>query len=300
MRQTVPRGELERVSAISLTIIVPAYNEEESIAQTIGELYPYTETEGVTLMIVNDGSSDRTAEILAQHEADHPRLTVINVPENKGYGAALKTGLRAAETELVAITDADGTYPNERLMELAELCATKDMVVGARTAADVQYSKIRAIPKIFLTRWVSWIAKQKVPDINSGLRVFRRDVAREFAGIFPDGFSFTITITLAMLTTGRRVQYVPISYAHRQGKSKIQPIRDTLRFLQIILRTGTYFAPIRAFLPIIGLLLLGAIVSFGVDVYNQDLTEKTLLLFLFALNTGMFTLLADMIDKRSS
>ncbi|MEE4538155.1 MAG: glycosyltransferase family 2 protein [Erythrobacter sp.] len=288
------------MSAISLTIIVPAFDEEESIAQTIAELYPYTETDGVTLMVVNDGSTDRTAEILAEHAADRPRLTVVNVPVNKGYGAALKTGLRAATTELVAITDADGTYPNERLMELARLCENKDMVVGARIGADVKYSKIRAVPKIFLTRWVSWIAKQQVPDINSGLRVFRRDVAREFAGIFPDGFSFTITITLAMLTTGRQVEFVPINYAHRQGKSKIQPIRDTMRFLQIILRTGTYFAPIRAFLPIIGVLLLAAIVSLGFDLYYQDLTEKTLLLFLFALNTGMFTLLADMIDKRSS
>ena len=288
------------MSNISLTIIVPAYNEEESVVQTITQLYPYTENEGVALMVVNDGSNDRTAEILAEVQPDYPRMTVVHLPVNKGYGAALKTGLRAAQTELVAITDADGTYPNERLMELAELCVDKDMVVGARIGADVRYSKIRAIPKIFLTRWVSWIAKQKVPDINSGLRVFRRDVAREFIGIFPDGFSFTITITLAMLTTGRRVQYVPISYMHRQGKSKIQPVRDTLRFMQIILRTGTYFAPIRAFLPFISLLMLAAIVSLGVDVYNQDLTEKTLLLFLFAMNTGMFTLLADMIDKRSS
>lgn len=287
------------MNEISLTIIVPAYNEEESIAQTIDELYPYTANEGVKLMVVNDGSTDATGEILASLENDHPHLVVVNVPTNKGYGAALKTGLRAAKTELVAITDADGTYPNERLMELADLCQDKDMVVGARIGGDVQYSKIRAIPKIFLTRWVSWIAKQKVPDINSGLRVFRRDVAKEFIGIFPDGFSFTITITLAMLTTGRRVKYVPINYAHRQGQSKIQPIRDTLRFLQIILRTGTYFAPIRAFLPFIAALLLAAFVSFGFDLYNRDITEKTLLLFLFAMNTGMFTLLADMIDKRS-
>lgn len=288
------------MTGISLTIIVPAYNEEESIAQTIGELYRYTETEGVTLMIVNDGSTDRTAEILREHQADHPHLEIINVPENNGYGAALKTGLRAAKTELIAITDADGTYPNERLMELAELCRDQDMVVGARIGENVEYSKIRAIPKIFLTRWVSWIARRKVPDINSGLRVFRREVAKEFIGIFPDGFSFTITITLAMLTTRRRVLYVPIDYAHRQGKSKIKPFTDTARFLQIILRTGTYFAPIRAFMPFIALLLLAAMISFGFDLYNRDLTEKTLLLFLFAMNTGMFTLLADMIDKRST
>ena len=207
--------------------------------------------------------------------------------------------MQAAKTEFIAITDADGTCPNDRLPELAALCKDQDMVVGARTGPGVVYSKIRAIPKIFLKRWVSWVAGRNVPDIDSGLRVFRRDVAREFIGIYPDGFSFTITITLAMLTTQRRVRYVPISYAARVENSKIQPIHDTLRFLNIILRTGVYFAPIRAFMPFILILFLMAFVSLGYDIWNRDLTEKTLLLFLFGMNTGMFTLLADRIDKRS-
>ena len=282
-----------------LTILVPAFNEEDSIEDTVKELHPLAVDIGATILVINDGSEDRTGEILEAIRQTYPRLEILDHQSNRGYGAALKSGLQAARTEYIAITDADGTYPNHRLPELVEACKNQDMVVGSRTGPGVVYSKIRAIPKIFLKRWVSWVAGRDVPDINSGLRVFRRDVAREFIGIYPDGFSFTITITLAMLTTQRRVRFIPISYAPRVGNSKIKPIRDTLRFLNIILRTGVYFAPIRAFFPFIFVLFLAAIVSLGFDVWNGDLTEKTLLLFLFSMNTGMFTLLADMIDKRS-
>ena len=285
---------------ISLTIIVPAYNEEGAIEDTVAQLHPIAQEAQAELMVVNDGSSDGTAKVLEQLEKSHPRLRVLHHDYNQGYGAALKTGLQAAKTELIAITDADGTYPNDRLLELARACREKDMVVGSRTGPGVVYSRIRAIPKIFLKRWVSWIAGRNVPDINSGLRVFRADVARKFLGIYPDGFSFTITITLAMLTTKRQVQFIPISYSPRVGQSKIKPVRDTLRFLNIILRTGTYFAPIRAFMPAVFVLFLAGIASLGWDVYNNDLTEKTLMLFLFSFNTGMFTLLADMIDKRTT
>ena len=285
---------------IDLTILVPAFNEEGSIANTVAELYPLAEEARAELLIVNDGSIDRTGEILTALQKTHPRLQVLTHSQNQGYGAALKSGLQATQSKFIAITDADGTYPNDRLLELARLCEKQDMVVGSRTGPGVVYSRIRAIPKIFLKRWVSWIAGRNVPDINSGLRVFRRDIAREFLGIFPNGFSFTITITLAMLTTQRRVSFVPITYAPRVGNSKIKPIRDTLRFLNIILRTGVYFAPIRAFSPLIVLLLFAGCVSLAFDLYNRDLTEKTLLLFLFGMNTGMFTLLADMIDKRST
>ncbi len=283
----------------AVTILVPAYNEEDSIASTVDELYPLVQANDATLLIVNDGSSDATGRILAGLVERFPRLKVLHHEQNAGYGAALKTGIQASNSEYIAITDADGTYPNARLPELLLLCADYDMVVGSRTGAGVTYSKVRAVPKVFLKRWVSWVAGRNVPDINSGMRVFRREIARDFIGIYPDGFSFTITITLAMLTTRKRVLFVPIGYSQRVGQSKIKPIRDTLRFLNIILRTGVYFAPIRAFAPFILLLLAAATVSLGFDLYWGDLTEKTLLLFLFGMNTGMFTLLADMIDKRS-
>ena len=289
------------VTEPQFSIVVPCYNEEGSIADTVEKLTASLDSRGdYELIVVNDGSKDRTADILSEIAPRFPSLRVIVHERNRGYGAALKTGIRQAQAPLVAITDADGTYPNERLFELVERCRDRDMVVGARVGANVQYSKLRAAPKVFLRAWVSWLSGRPVPDINSGMRVFRKDVAEQYFGILPDTFSFTITITLAMLTNYRNVEFVPIDYAARVGKSKIKPFRDTSRFLMLILRTGTYFAPLRTFFPIIMLLLLFSLMSLAYDLFLlQDLTDKTLLLFLFTLNTGMFTLLADMIDKRT-
>ena len=293
----------ERTSAEQgpvFSVVVPCFNEEDSIEATVHDLMrSLTGGSSFEIIIVNDGSNDRSREILERLAVDVEGLKVVNHPTNRGYGAALKTGIRAAAGPLIAITDADGTYPNERLPELVEACRNRDMVVGARVGQGVVYSKLRAFPKYFLKKWVSFLARRPVPDINSGMRVFRKDVAESFFGILPNSFSFTITITLATLTTFRDVLFVPISYAPRTGKSKIKPIRDTLRFMKIILRTGVYFAPMRAFAPIFaGLFGLGTL-SLAYDIFILgDLTEKTLLLYLFTMNVGMFILIADMIDKR--
>ncbi|MDH3601554.1 MAG: glycosyltransferase family 2 protein, partial [Candidatus Tectomicrobia bacterium] len=166
---------------------------------------------------------------------------------------------------------------------------------------DVTYSKIRMIPKAFLRRFACWIAQQNIPDINSGMRVFRKSSAERYMNILPDGFSFTTTLTLAMLTNYYDVRYVPINYAPRLGKSKIHPIMDTLKFFQLIIRTGTYFAPIRVFSPLIVLLSIAFLISLNYDlVVGKNLTDKTVIFLMFTINTTIFTLLADMIDKRMS
>lgn len=284
------------------SIVIPCYDEEDSIEQTIAQLDSALSNQvRFEMIVVNDGSRDRSAEVLGKMEPRYKRLRVIHHSVNRGYGAALKTGIRAANAPLIAITDADGTYPNERLPELIRECSDHDMVVGARVGPGVHYSKIRAFPKFFLRRWISFIAARDVPDINSGMRVFRKDIAEKFFNILPNSFSFTITITLAMLTTFRLVKFIPITYARREGKSKIRPIADTWRFIRIILRTGVYFAPVRAFLPLFMVLGLATLASIIYDIfYLRNLTDKSLLLFLFTINAGMFILVADMIDKRVS
>jgi glycosyltransferase involved in cell wall biosynthesis len=286
---------------LTVSVILPCYNEEQSLEHTLTVVSAALATiERHEIIVVNDGSTDNSAAVLARIAPRFPKLRVIVHEQNRGYGAALKTGIRRANGEFIAITDADGTYPNERLAELIGLCRDRDMVVGARTGANVTYSKLRAFPKLFLRAWVSWIAQRRVPDINSGMRVFRRDVVSKFFGILPDSFSFTITITLAMLTTSHLVDFVPIDYAARVGNSKIKPIRDTLRFIKIILRTGVYFAPLRAFSPVLAVVAVATALSLGYDVFIlQDLTERSLLLFLAVVNAGMFMLIADMIDKRT-
>ena len=282
-------------------MVVPCYNEHGAILQTLGELRRVLAGAGpYELIVVDDGSTDGSAEMLAQAAADDPCLHVIRHGRNLGYGAALKTAIRKAKSPLIAITDADGTYPNDRLPELLALAAEADMVVGSRTGENVVYSKVRKLPKIFLRRYASWLSRVNIPDVNSGLRVFRRDIAEKFLNVLPDTFSFTTTITVAMLTNRYDVRFVPISYAPRVGKSKIKPIRDTMRFVQLLVRTGMYFAPIRALAPLILVLSASFMASLSYDVFIlRDLTESTMLLLLFAMNTTLFALLADMIDKRS-
>ncbi len=281
-------------------VIIPCYNEQLAIGETIDALRAaLREAADYELIVVDDGSTDETPAILGRIAAEDPRIRVRTHHRNQGYGAALKTGIRASRAQLLAITDADGTYPNDRLLDLLRAVENADMVVGTRTGEDVTYSKIRAIPKFFLRHYCSFIAGEPIPDINSGLRVFRKDVLKRYLRILPDGFSFTTTITLAMMTNDHRVLFVPIGYRPRVGRSKIRPIRDTLNFIQLILRTGTYFAPLRVFMPIAFALGFGCMLSFAYDVFAlHNVTDKTLMLLLSSLNAGMFALLADMISKR--
>lgn len=293
----VPSG-----SKPDFSLIVPCFNEEGAIARTVSQLRSALEGAGrYEIVLVDDGSLDSTGEELRKVWDADPSLKVVTHKRNRGYGAALKTGIRHSSSDLIVITDADGTYPNERIPELVELAREADMVIGARTADDVEYPLIRKIPKVFLKAYADWVAGQDIPDLNSGMRVFRRSVVEKFFNILPDGFSFTTTITLAMLTNRYIVRYVPIGYSARIGKSKIKPIQDTLKFFQLILRTGMYFAPLRIFAPLLVIFFLAFMASLGYDLFvRHDLRESTLLLMILFLNSTMFALLADMIDKRSA
>jgi glycosyltransferase involved in cell wall biosynthesis len=285
-------------SALTFSLIIPAYNEEAGIAQVINDLtVDLASMQGqYEVIVVNDGSRDRTRAILQTLTG----IRVIEHPRNRGYGAALKTGMAVAKAPLIVITDADGSYPNGQIPHLIELAQNADMVVGARIGANVQYSTLRRIPKWFLVRFAEWLTKTPIPDLNSGLRVFDKQIAQRFSPIFPDGFSFTTSITVAMLMNYCQVHYEPIDYRARLGRSKIRPIRDTLRFVQLILRTGVYFAPMRIFFPIALLLFGGFLVTLGLDIFvRHDLTERSLLLLLASSQTAMFALIADMIDKRT-
>ena len=279
------------------SVIIPAYNEELGITQTLDDLHQVLGDAGCEyeVLVVNDGSSDRTAELLDSRTD----CRIIHHQQNQGYGAALKTGIRGATHPIIAIIDGDGTYPQGSIPHLVSLMDGADMVVGSRTGANVTYPLIRKIPKYFLVRFAQWIAKRSIPDLNSGLRVFRKDVAERFFKILPDTFSFTTTITLSMLTNRYTVRYEPIDYHARLGRSKIKPIRDTVRFVQLILRVGVYFAPLRVFLPVAGVFYGLFLVSLMQDIFVEwNLTDTTVILFVFATQVTLFALLADMLDKR--
>ena len=293
--------------AMTTSIIIPCYNEKNAIRDTIDCIQAVirkSEINDVEIIAVNDGSSDGSEHVLNSLAEDDQtnNLFVVHHKRNQGYGAALKTGIRRSQSDYICITDADGTYPNERIPELINQITSNDldMVVGARIGPNVDYSKIRSIPKMILVPWVSFLCGTEVPDMNSGLRIFRRDRSLDFLKLLPDGFSFTTTITICLLRNRYAVEFTPISYAKRIGKSHIKPIRDTLRFTQLILRTGMYFAPMRLLSPLIATLAALFTISgiYDLTVLN-NLTDKTVLLGFASLNIVMFALLADMIDKRS-
>lgn len=289
------------------SIIIPCYNEKNAIRDTIEWILSVirdSKLKNVEIIAVNDGSTDGSEQVLnaltKEHHSDD--LLVVHHKRNQGYGAALKTGIRRSQSDYICITDADGTYPNDRIPDLIEQISSKDldMVVGARIGPNVEYSKIRSIPKMILVPWVSFLCGTEVPDMNSGLRIFRRDRSLDFLKLLPDGFSFTTTITICLLRNRYAVEFTPISYARRIGKSHIKPIQDTLRFTQLILRTGMYFAPLRLLSPlIVALATLFSISSLYDLTILNNLTDKTVLLGFASLNVFMFALLADMIDKRS-
>jgi glycosyltransferase involved in cell wall biosynthesis len=287
------------MNGMGLSIIVPAYNEAGSIGSVLDSIRRTMEGARLEyeLLVIDDGSLDHTADV-----AESGGNRVLRHPENRGYGAALKTGIRHATYDLIAITDADGTYPNERLPELVRLMVEGeyDMVVGARTGDQVHIPLIRRPAKWALNRLANHLARTPIPDLNSGLRVFRKDVAEEFRRFLPSSFSFTTTLTLALLTNDYTVHYVPISYHRRAGRSKINPIKDTLNILGLIVRTVMYFAPLRVLLPISGTLLLLAL---AILVLSALLTPRVMdvtviVITMTALQIAVVALVADLIEKR--
>lgn len=279
------------------SMIVPVYNEREGIQRVIHDLLEILQTMDTPseLIVVDDGSNDGTSEIMD----DISGIKVIRHDLNQGYGAAIKTGMKQAKYDLIGITDGDGTYPNERIPELLAETARYDMVVGARVGKDAKIPLIRKPAKWILAQIANYLTQQKIPDLNSGLRIFRKDVAAKFRNILPNRFSFTTTITLAMLSNNYQVLFVPITYHPRKGHSKIRPIHDTINFLQLIIRTILYFDPLRIFLPIGLSLILTSCVLFILRLLKVGPFGVTIPMFLLAgIQVMAIGMLADLIDRR--
>jgi len=278
-----------------VSVVIPAFNEEGAIEESVRGVFSVMGDSGIDfeLIVVDDGSSDRTGELSKTAGAQ-----VLMLPENRGYGAALKAGIARAKHEIIVITDADGTYPAESIPVLLENLGEYDMVVGARIGANVAIPLVRRPAKWFLRRLASYLAGRAIPDLNSGLRVMRKSLVKRFEHLLPSGFSFTTTITLASLCSGALVRYSPIDYHERIGESKIRPTH-AVEFLLLILRTIVYFNPLKVFLPIGGVFFLGGLVKFVYDVYIGNFSETALLGFLGAAILWAVGLLSDQLSRIS-
>lgn len=279
------------------------YNEKKCIVETVREVQDTFRNVDFSweILAVDDGSSDGTCEVL--RACANGAVQVLSHDTNQGYGASIVTGMHKAKFAHIAITDADGTYPHALLPGFYKRLLEDglDMLVGARTGSNVSYPVLRKPAKWILGKLSNYVAKRNIPDINSGLRVFDKRVALKFAHLYPQGFSLTTTMTLALLCNGYRVGYTPINYYPRIGKSKIKPLHDTLNFLQLILRISLYFEPLRLFLPAsIALLLLG--IGWGVFSWlclGKLADVSTLFLVISGLQVGATGLLAELINHRT-
>lgn len=279
-----------------LSAVIPAYNEAAALTAVLDALRRVLDQLGgpYEILVVDDGSEDNTAEL-----ARSQGLTVIEHGRNRGYGAALKSGIRRARYPWILIADADGSYPMEAIPRLLAETDRADMVVGARCGGHDAEPRLRRLAKWFLRRLAMYLSEAQIPDLNSGLRIFKRERAMRLFPILPAGFSFTTTITLALLCNDEPVRFLPVEYYRRQGHSKIRPLRDTLNFINVILRTILYFNPLKVFVPT-SLVTLGfCAVSLAYDLFILvDLTEKTLILLFAGVQLMAIGLLADMISRR--
>lgn len=280
-----------------LSIVIPIYNEEKIVGETIKKLKEELTNLHLDyeLIAVNDASTDKTKEILERVEG----IKLINHNQNKGYGAAIKTGIKQSQGEFILITDADGTYPIEAIPELVKFIPEYDMVVGARKGKGVKIPLIRKPAKWILNKLANYLSGTKIPDLNSGLRIIKKSLIEKYLYILPDGFSFTSTITLAGLTNSYRIKYIPIAYSKRTGKSKFRPIRDTLNFFQLMIRTVLYFNPLKVFIPFsIILFFLGVVVFLWSYFFAPKVLDTTTaVLIISSVQMLAIGMIADLIVK---
>ena len=285
---------------VKTSIIVPVYNGEESIKETISGIkkaLQYFKNDDFDIIVVNDGSTDNTGKVINSIKG----IKVIDNPINKGYGFSLKYALRQSNSDYILIIDGDGTYPTSQIPELVRKSAQHDMVVGARTGKHVKMPFFRRPAKWFLKHFAEYLAKTKIPDLNSGLRIFRREIAIKYINLFPDGFSFTTTLTMICLTNGYKVDYVSINYYERKGKSTIHPIKDFIGFTNLIFRLTIFFKPLNVFIPIsLILFLTGAIKLVRDFVLLNQFGLGGALLVLTSVQIAFLGVLAELIIKRTS
>ncbi len=282
---------------VDLSIILPVYNEEAAIQKTVRDVQAALKNvkSSSEIILVDDGSTDATASILKKLSSVH----VVTHYKNQGYGASLKTGIRSAQGKWVLIVDADGTYPIEAIPTLLKETAKYDMIVGSRTGEKVNIPFFRRPAKWFLNSLTTYLTGTKIPDLNSGLRVFKKEIAERFFHLFPEGFSFTTTITVACLTNGYSVKFIPINYYKRKGKSTMRP-QQFFAFLQLIARLITCFKPLNFFLPPSVVLILLGLVKMTLDFIHQNhFGVGGVMVVLAGIQIFMMGLLADLIITRT-
>jgi len=277
------------------SVIVPVYNEQEAICDFLDRLLEVVKDKPVEVIVVDDGSDDQTAEILTVYRAEHG-IKVVTHEKNRGYGAAIKSGLRSARADRVLIIDGDGSYMPEKIPLLLEKSEASDMVISVRRSDFGVEALSRRILKWLIVRMVRWLSGFEIKDLNSGMRVFSKSVALKYISILPDGFSLTSTLTLVFLSDGYLVDYLDIDYLPRKGESKFR-LYELGSLALLLLRTLVYFNPLKFFVPLSLLLLIIAclVASVSIFVIRKFMDVTTVLLVVASVQVFILGLLADLI-----
>ncbi|MEC9380807.1 MAG: glycosyltransferase family 2 protein [Candidatus Latescibacterota bacterium] len=286
-------------SPLELSVILPAYNEEGAIARVVGALRQRLDEEDslrerYEILVIDDGSSDDTAQQARSAGGD---IRVVQHPYNIGNGAAVKTGIRHARGRVLVFMDADGQHDPGQVPEFLRACSRYDMVVGARGRGS-QAGLHRSLANGLYNALASYVTGRRIHDLTSGFRAIRRDVARRFAGLLPNGFSYPTTITLCLMRAGHSVLYQPIEAAKRTGKSKIRLFSDGTKFLMVIAKICMLFAPMKIFLPVSVYLFLMGLGYYGYTFQAEHrFTNMSMLLFTTSVVIFMMGLLAEQIAQ---
>jgi glycosyltransferase involved in cell wall biosynthesis len=282
-----------------VTVVLPVYNEEGHLRTEVDRIRAALDASPYSyeLVVVDDGSDDGSGEQLSAMEG----IRLIRFSTNRGSGSARKVGTHAANGRVVVWTDADMTYPNHDIPRLVKELEGHDQVVGARTSEQGTVKFARVPAKWAIRTLASYLVETRIPDLNSGLRAFRADVARQYLHLLPAGFSCVTTITMAFLANGYSVKYVPIEYAPRAGTSKFHWWKDTKRYLTQVVRLVLSYNPLRIFMPLaLGLAAIG-LAKLGYDWATRDfrLAANTLLILFAAFQMFAIGLLADLFVRLS-
>ncbi len=287
-----------------VTVVLPCYNEQDHVLEEIARIDHAMTASGYTyeLLVIDDKSTDATLEILRSAQQGYPAMRLMPFRRNGGSGTARRIGTAEARGQIVVWTDADMTYPNERIPEFVEYLDANpdvDQVVGARTTEEGTHKWARVPAKWVIRKIASSLAATPIPDLNSGLRAFRRDVSLPYLRLLPPGFSCVTTITMAFLSNQHAVDYLAIDYAKRSGVSKFHPFRDAYRYILQVLRMVMYFNPLKVLMPL-ALWIAGlGIVKLVTDVirYDWHITTSSLLLIVVGFQIAVLALIGDLVVR---
>jgi polyisoprenyl-phosphate glycosyltransferase len=291
------RAEAGELAQLDVTIILPVYNEAEHLSEEIDRIRTAMDASEYSyeIIVVDDGSTDGSGEVAAT-VGD---VRVMRFLQNRGSGSARKAGTAAARGRVTVWTDVDMTYPNDTIPQLVKELDGYDQVVGARRTEEGTMKGLRVPAKWFIRKLASFLTQTKIPDLNSGFRAFRTDVARQYIRHLPPGFSCVTTMTMTFLSGGYSVKYIPIDYAKRAGESKFHPVKDTRRYGTQVVRMVLSYNPLRIFLPVgFALLTLGSgKLVYDIVKYDLRITTNTLLILFAAFQVIAIGLLADLVVR---